>query len=90
MSGKWLLIAALATAGAFGIPALAQAEQAAPAEATAVQTPVQVVQSIADQLATAIDGHRAELKADKEKLIGVIDQIFLPQDRKSTRLNSSH
>jgi phospholipid transport system substrate-binding protein len=76
MSGKWLLMAALAAAGGFGMPVWAQ--QAAPVAATAVQTPVQVVQSIADQLATAIDGHRAELKADKEKLIGVIDQIFLP------------
>lgn len=78
MSGKWLLIAALAATGAFGVPAWAQAQQVAPAAASAVQTPVQVVQSIADQLAAAIDGHRAELKADKEKLIGVIDQIFLP------------
>jgi phospholipid transport system substrate-binding protein len=37
-----------------------------------------VVQNIADQLATAIGDHREELKNDREKLIGLIDGIFLP------------
>jgi phospholipid transport system substrate-binding protein len=41
-------------------------------------TPEQVVQGISDQLASAISGHRDELKHDQEKLIGVIDGIFLP------------
>ncbi len=53
--------------------------QAAPAAAPAVQqTPVQIVQSIADQLATAIEGHRAELQHNQEKLINIIDEVFLP------------
>jgi phospholipid transport system substrate-binding protein len=39
---------------------------------------VQSVQGIADQLATAIEGHRDELKRDKEKLIAIIDDVFLP------------
>lgn len=50
---------------------------AAPARADA-PTPNQVVQGIADDLGKAIDGHRAELKNDHEKLIKVIDDILLP------------
>ena len=42
-------------------------------------TPDQVVQGIADDLGKAIDGHRAELKNDHEKLIKVIDGILLPR-----------
>ncbi|MHA6205137.1 MlaC/ttg2D family ABC transporter substrate-binding protein [Dyella soli] len=70
---------ALATAIAFGgvlaAPAFAQS---APAAADAQQSPVQVVQSISDQLGNAIDGHQQQLKNDHEKLISVIDDIFLP------------
>ncbi|WP_426702031.1 MlaC/ttg2D family ABC transporter substrate-binding protein [Rhodanobacter sp. Col0626] len=78
---------ALVTAVAFGIIvvapaafALGAAQDAAPAaaSASALQTPAQVVQSIADQLATAIEGHRDELKHNQEKLISVIDEVFLP------------
>jgi phospholipid transport system substrate-binding protein len=72
---------AFATAIAFGIvvtaPAFAQDTPAA-ALASARQTPAQVVQGIADQLATAIEGHRDELKRNQEKLISVIDEVFLP------------
>lgn len=50
---------------------------AAPARAD-TPTPNQVVQGIADDLGKAIDGHRAELKNDHEKLIKVIDDILLP------------
>ena len=71
---------ALATAIAFGAvvaaPAFAQPDAAAPVATQ--QAPVAVVQTIADQLATAIDGHRDELKKNQEKLIGVIDEVFLP------------
>jgi phospholipid transport system substrate-binding protein len=41
-------------------------------------TPNQVVQGIADDLAKAIEGHQAELKSDREKLIKLIDGILLP------------
>ncbi len=74
---------AFATAVVFGIvataPAFAQ-DVAPPASASAAaqQTPAQVVQVIADQLANAIDGHRDELKHNQEKLIKVIDGVFLP------------
>lgn len=44
----------------------------------ATQTPDQIVQSIADQLGKAIEGHQAELRKDPEKLIRVIDDILLP------------
>lgn len=71
---------ALAIAIAFGtvaaVPAFAQSAAAAPAAAQ--QAPVAVVQTIADQLATAIEGHRDELKKNQEKLISVIDEVFLP------------
>jgi phospholipid transport system substrate-binding protein len=71
---------ALATAIAFGAviaaPAFARADAVAPAAAQ--QTPVAVVQTIADQLATAVEGHRDELKKNQEKLISVIDEVFLP------------
>lgn len=42
-------------------------------------TPDQVVQGIADDLGKAIDGHKAELKSDPEKLIKLIDGILLPR-----------
>jgi phospholipid transport system substrate-binding protein len=56
----------------------------APAQEAAVQAPAaqpnpeQVVREIAHQLDTTIAGHREELKTDKEKLITVIDDVFLP------------
>lgn len=64
---------AMTTAAA---PVFAQA--AAPAAATQGQPPQQVVQQISDDLAKAIEGHQAELKNDKEKLIAIIDDTFLP------------
>ncbi|WP_243038928.1 MlaC/ttg2D family ABC transporter substrate-binding protein [Dyella sedimenti] len=71
---------AIATALAFGsviaaTPALAQD---APQAAAAQQSPAQVVQSISDALAKAIEGHQQELRNNHEKLIGVIDSVFLP------------
>ena len=71
---------AFATAIAFGLAATPAFAQDAPAAAPAAaqQTPAQVVQGIADQLATAIEGHRDELKRNQEKLISVIDEVFLP------------
>ncbi|MGY3039935.1 phospholipid transport system substrate-binding protein [Rhodanobacter sp. TND4EL1] len=72
---------ALATAIAFGtvVAAPAFAQTPAPAAADAAQpAPAQVVQTIADQLASAIEGHRDELKKNQEKLISVIDEVFLP------------
>jgi phospholipid transport system substrate-binding protein len=71
---------ALATAIAFGtiVAAPAMAQNDASSADAAPQAPVQVVQTIADQLATAIEGHRDELKQNQEKLISVIDEVFLP------------
>ena len=40
--------------------------------------PDQVVQGIADDLGKAIEGHQAELRADRERLIDMIDGILLP------------
>lgn len=67
----------LTLAGA-GLPVLADAPAASKVQPATVQTPEQVVQSIANELSDAIGGHRAELKGNKEKLISVIDSIFLP------------
>lgn len=71
---------AFATAVAFcGVAATPVFAQEAAAQAPAArQTPEQVVKTIAHELDTAIAGHRAELKNDKEKLIAVIDDVFLP------------
>ncbi|MDR6937130.1 MULTISPECIES: ABC transporter substrate-binding protein [unclassified Luteibacter] len=70
------LAIALAMTTAAAAPVFAQA--AAPAAATQGQPPQQVVQQISDDLAKAIEGHQAELKNDKEKLIAIIDDTFLP------------
>ena len=70
------LAIALAVGGAIAAPAFAQ--NAAPSAAAQGQAPVQIVQTISDDLAKAIEGHQAELKNDHEKLIAVIDDTFLP------------
>jgi len=72
---------ALATAIAMGaiVASPSFAQDPAPAAAPASQqTPEQIIQSIADQLATAIDGHRDELKQNQDKLISIIDEVLLP------------
>lgn len=69
------LAIALAAGTVVAAPAFAQA--AAPA-ATQGQSPQQVVEQISNDLSKAIEGHQAELKNDKEKLIAVIDDTFLP------------
>lgn len=70
------LAIALAVGAVAAAPVFAQA--AAPAAAPQGQSPQQVVQQISDDLSKAIEGHQAELKNDKEKLIAVIDDTFLP------------
>ena len=69
------LALALTFGAALATPALAQDPAQA---ASAQQTPEQVVQTIAHDLDTTIAGHSKELKNNKEKLIGIIDDIFLP------------
>lgn len=69
------LAIALAVGTIVAAPVLAQ--NAAPA-ASQGQQPQQIVQTISDDLGKAIEGHQAELKNDKEKLIAVIDDTFLP------------
>jgi phospholipid transport system substrate-binding protein len=56
---------------------LATAWTALPAHASE-QKPEQVVQTIADELATSIGDRREELKKDHDKLIREIDAILLP------------
>ncbi|WHZ19545.1 MAG: Phospholipid ABC transporter shuttle protein MlaC [Rhodanobacteraceae bacterium] len=68
LKSSLLLLAAVFFAGAF----------AAPAFATAEQTPQQIVQSIADRLANAIQGHQDELRQNPEQMIKIIDDIVLP------------
>lgn len=73
---------AIATAIAFGsivtVTAFAHGAPQAEAPVAAQPTPAAVVQTIADDLATAVEGHRDELKKNQEKLINVIDEVFLP------------
>lgn len=77
MLRRLVLATALAFAAVIATPAVAQDATAA-APAANHQAPAQIVQGIADQLATAIEGHRSELKHNKEKLISIIDEVFLP------------
>ncbi|MBD8872790.1 ABC transporter substrate-binding protein [Rhodanobacter sp. DHB23] len=69
------LALAVALGSAFAAPAFAQQAAQQPA---AQQTPTQVVQGIAQQLDSAVAGHQAELKQNREKLIGIINNVFLP------------
>jgi len=76
------MLRSLAFAVALGLagvaaPVVAQ-DASAPAAGAQQQSPQAVVQTIADQLGQAIDGHQAELQKDREKLIAVIDDVFLP------------
>ncbi|HET9817787.1 MAG TPA: ABC transporter substrate-binding protein [Rhodanobacteraceae bacterium] len=49
-----------------------------PSIAAAQQTPQQIVQSIADELANAIQGHQATLRQHPDRMIKIIDGIVLP------------
>lgn len=66
--GSILSAAVLAIALGFSSPVL-RADGAAPE---------QIVQTIADSLDKAVAGHQAELRGDREKLIDLIDDVFLP------------
>lgn len=70
---RFLSIAAVAAL--VGVAALISPRASAQA---AAQTPQQVVQDIVDQLGTALDGHREQLRQHPEQLIKVIDKILLP------------
>ena len=74
------MLRSLAFAVAIGLAGVAAPvlAQDAPAAGAQQQSPQAVVQTIADQLGQAIDGHQAELQKDREKLIAVIDDVFLP------------
>ncbi|HMH68877.1 MAG TPA: ABC transporter substrate-binding protein [Pinirhizobacter sp.] len=74
------MLRSLAFAAAIGLAGVAAPvlAQDAPAAGAQQQSPQAVVQTIADQLGQAIDGHQAELQKDREKLIAVIDDVFLP------------
>jgi phospholipid transport system substrate-binding protein len=76
MMRSLVLATAIALGGVIAAPALAQ-DTAAQVPA-AGQSPVQIVQGIAHQLDTAVAGHKAELSKNKEKLISIINEIFLP------------
>jgi phospholipid transport system substrate-binding protein len=73
-----LACALLVPGAAFASPVQAQAQSTAAPALAADAPPQEVVKDIVQELANAIDGHRAELKKDKNKLIQIIDGIFLP------------
>ena len=68
---------AVALGGTLAAPAFAQ-QPAAAAQPAAQQTPEQVVQDIANQLDAQVAGHKAELQKNREKMVGIINKIFLP------------
>jgi phospholipid transport system substrate-binding protein len=81
MLRKLAVAVAIAFGGVIAAPAvfaLSAVQDAATQAPAATQTPEQVVQVIAHELDTTIAGHREELKNNKDKLIAVIDEVFLP------------
>lgn len=81
MLRKLAVAVAIAFCGVIAAPAVfarSTARNAAVQAPASTQTPEQVVQVIAHELDNAIAGHREELKSNKEKLISVIDEVFLP------------
>lgn len=68
-------VVTLAFGGVLAVPAHAQA---AARPAAAQSSPEQVVQVIAQQLDAQVAGHKAELQQNREKLVGIINQVFLP------------
>jgi phospholipid transport system substrate-binding protein len=64
-----LLLATVFLASAFAAPSFA---------AASAQTPQQIVQSIADQLGNAIQGHQTELRQHPAQMTKIIDGIVLP------------
>ncbi|MGN6314292.1 MAG: MlaC/ttg2D family ABC transporter substrate-binding protein [Rhodanobacteraceae bacterium] len=70
---RFLSVAAIATL--VGIASLISPRASAQQSA---QAPQQIVQGIIDELGTALDGHREELRQHPEQLIKVIDKILLP------------
>ena len=79
---KQTVLASSMTVALAGIAfAAVPVSQSAPAFAAApvsAQSPQEIVQQIADEMGTALKGHRAEYKKDKRKLVAVIDHILLP------------
>jgi len=69
------LAIAVAFGGTLAAPAMAQSPAQQP---IAQQTPQQVVQGIAKQLDADVAGRKAELQKNREKLIGIVNQVFLP------------
>ena len=55
--------------------AAAQGEQSAQ---VAFEQPSQMVQSVADQILKALDGHRAELRQHPEEIRGIIEKYMMP------------
>jgi phospholipid transport system substrate-binding protein len=81
MLRKLAVAVAIAFGGVIAAPAVfaqSTAQDAATQAPAAMQTPEQIVQVIAHELDTTIAGHREELKNNKDKLIAVIDEVFLP------------
>jgi phospholipid transport system substrate-binding protein len=69
------MLRSLAFAFVIALVGIAVPVQAAP---VSDQSPEQIVQTIADSLGTAIEGHQKEFQNDREKMIAVIDDVFLP------------
>ncbi len=70
-----IIVAALVMSAGL-LPAFAASGTSQPG--ARAQTPEQVVESIADDLAARLKGHREELKDNKQKLVDIIDSVLLP------------
>jgi phospholipid transport system substrate-binding protein len=69
------LIAVAALAGPL---MLAPAAYAAPSQTAAFEQPSQMIQTVANQMLQALNGHRAELRGHPEKIAAIVNKYLVP------------
>ena len=72
------VIAAAALTGMLALPVVHAAAPSAQGAPVAFEQPSQMVQSVADQLLKALDGHRAELRGHPKKIAAIVDEYLMP------------
>ena len=70
-----ILIAVAALAGPL---MLAPAAYAAPSQTAAFEQPSQMIQSVANEMLQALNGHRAELRGHPEKIAAIVNKYLVP------------
>ncbi len=68
----------IAVAALAGPPMLAPAAYAAPSQTAAFEQPSQMIQSVANQMLQALNGHRAELRGHPQKIEAIVNKYLVP------------